>query len=164
MTDIEEGPELIEMPPESLPDLEELNEDAKTMYVAAPDGGYVLKESARAAIEETNADIQQRWDSYLAGLAERDAKLSAKDVEIRRLAIKRDIGNALTEAGIKTNYFQAAEAVLLDTLDIEVQQNADGSVSTSALGPYGRTQASAGLSRWSRSKSRRSAWRKRQRE
>jgi hypothetical protein len=126
-----------------------LIDTAKQMYEAAPEGGYLLKPSARAAIEETNAEIQQVWETYKIGIAERDATLAAKDTEIERLAIKRDIGNALAKCGVKTSFFRAAEAVLLEHLkDVEVHEDSDGEVTTSVAGQFGRCTVASAVAGW----------------
>lgn len=48
---------LITMPPAAADDLESFTDEAKGMYEPAESGGYRLKPSAKAAIEETNAEI-----------------------------------------------------------------------------------------------------------
>ena len=77
--------QLIEVPPPTVESLEQLTDEARTMYEADESGGYRLKPSARDAIAEVNAELEQSWETFQTGLAERDAKLAHQTAEIKRL-------------------------------------------------------------------------------
>ena len=143
-----EGPELIQLPPERLDSLADLTDQARTAYEPAEGGGYTLKAAAREAIEQLNDEITSKWAKAEKRWAEMDAEIAHKDEFIRHLAVKNAIDNALVSCGVKSTFFRAAEAVLFDHLDIEVQEDSDGQVMVSALGPYGRTTIASAVASW----------------
>ena len=107
-----------------------------------------MKAAAREAIEQLNDEITSKWVEAEKRWAEMDAEIAHKDEFIRHLAVKNAIDNALVSCGVKSTFFRAAEAVLFDHLDIEVQEDSDGQVMVSALGPYGRTTIASAVASW----------------
>jgi hypothetical protein len=119
---MQQGPELVEMPPMRLDDLSELNEQGASCYRPAEGGGFELKPACIEAINQLNEEITKTWQETQEGLAE-------KDREIERLkklfstTVKTDaIVSALVAAGVDRKKIKWGLTFLLEHLPITLEE------------------------------------------
>ena len=118
--------------------------DCSDCFVQKDGGGFVLSDNAKRQIAACNEDLAKQQAEANTELAKRDGKIVSLNGTMRALATSCAIRAALHRCGVSPKLTSLALPYLRKTLNIEVDDSGEATVS----GAYGKQSVESAVASW----------------